>query len=418
MDAIITVYFRIIQPWIPILHETKFRTNLNDPERISSLVVILHAMVVAALRFVTDSDLSAAEVEQRCRRSRNIVVLNAMDSLTVENLQASIIIVFNDIGSGYASKAWSLVGSLTRTVEYMQLTVEDEDHNRLLKPLFSLGKAQSWTEVEERRRVFWNIFNLDRFCSVTTGWNTSLTADDMHRRLPADGGLWHKEEPVVTPYFNIWDRSAAKIRNSIAFLPADYPSSEGLKDKSSKEAVDMSTVGAFAYCIEATESLSRVTTYFLQQKVNLRDRQEVSIWLTRFKELDLRLVHWKLFLPQKWKDSNISREPARINMDPNLTLAHLTHNTSMILLHQKIAYPSRDWTDIVKLPSFCSAETCQNAAIEISTITQKYLKYTPKDSIASSQFAFCAFVSARVLLGGYCLSFLSILQKQNYQTPH
>lgn len=55
-------------------------------------------------------------------------------------------------------------------------------------------------------------------------------------------------------------------------------------------SVDMTTVGAFAYCIEATESLSRVTTYFLQQRINFDDRQEVGSWLTRFKELDLRLV--------------------------------------------------------------------------------------------------------------------------------
>lgn len=52
----------------------------------------------------------------------------------------------------------------------------------------------------------------------------------------------------------------------------------------------MTTVGAFAYCVEATESLSRVTTYFLQQGINFQDRQQVGNWLTRFKELDLRLV--------------------------------------------------------------------------------------------------------------------------------
>ncbi|GJC84374.1 hypothetical protein ColLi_07212 [Colletotrichum liriopes] len=105
-----------------------------------------------------------------------------------------------------------------------------------------------------------------------------------------------------------------------------------------------------------------------------------------------------MFLPQKWKDSNISRQPALINMDPNLTLAHVTHNTSMILLHQRIAYPESRWSNIVKLPSFCSAETCQEAAIETATITQKYLKYTPENSPATSQFAFCVFISARVLL--------------------
>jgi hypothetical protein len=111
-----------------------------------------------------------------------------------------------------------------------------------------------------------------------------------------------------------------------------------------------------------------------------------------------------MFLPQKWKDSNISREPAFIHMDPNLTLAHITHNTSMILLHQRIGYPPPDWREIVKLPSFCSAETCQLAAVETANITQKYLKYTPPEGIVSGQFIFCVFVSARVLLGELLLS--------------
>ncbi|KAL6401463.1 hypothetical protein AUP68_15333 [Ilyonectria robusta] len=58
-------------------------------------------------------------------------------------------------------------------------------------------------------------------------------------------------------------------------------------------------------------------------------------------------------------------------MDPNLTLAHATHNTSMILLHQRIAYPPADWTNIVELPSMCSAEICCNAAMEIQNIAAK-----------------------------------------------
>lgn len=54
----------------------------------------------------------------------------------------------------------------------------------------------------------------------------------------------------------------------------------------------MSNVGAFAYYIESLESLSRITAYFLQQEVNLQDRQQLTAWLTRFKELDLRLVQY------------------------------------------------------------------------------------------------------------------------------
>jgi hypothetical protein len=42
----------------------------------------------------------------------------------------------------------------------------------------------------------------------------------------------------------------------------------------------VAAVGAFAYCIEATESPSRVMTYFLQQKVDMRRPENVSSWLT------------------------------------------------------------------------------------------------------------------------------------------
>lgn len=108
-----------------------------------------------------------------------------------------------------------------------------------------------------------------------------------------------------------------------------------------------------------------------------------------------------MFLPQKWKDSNVSQEPTRVEMDPNLTLAHITHNTSMILLHQQIAYPSPDLSRIVKMPSMHSAETCQSAAAETATITQKYLKHTSSHSLVNSQFAFCIYISARALLGQF-----------------
>lgn len=68
------------------------------------------------------------------------------------------------MGNGDSSRAWPIIGSLTRTVEYLQLSVEGDDRQEkpLLRPLPSLPPPQNWTQDEERRRVFWNIFNLDR----------------------------------------------------------------------------------------------------------------------------------------------------------------------------------------------------------------------------------------------------------------
>ncbi|KAH7002435.1 fungal-specific transcription factor domain-containing protein [Ilyonectria destructans] len=413
LDEVLKSYFNHVHPWIPIIHEGRFRRRLDDDVERDKLHLVLQSMILVASRYIADEDISNSLLRsaEESENYRDWVVSKAMKHLSVENLQALLIIAFNDIGNGQASQAWPLVGSLTRMAEYLQLTVEHDEAERpsFSQPYKSLSAAKDWTEAEERRRVFWNVFSLDRFCSVSMGWNTSLTSDDVNRRLPCDGITWRKEIPVTTPYFGIWDKSAGRIGNPITFFPTHpvplqttgdgegtTPSEAGTSPEVAGTHVDMSTIGAFAYCIEATESLSRVTSYFLQQKVNIRDQRDLSDWLTRFKELDLRLVHWKMLLPQKWKVNTAQDSPSR--MDPNLTLAHVIHNASMILLHQPIAFPPPDWPFKTRLPSLCSIDTCQAAAIEIATITDRYLNRAPSKSLLSSQFSFCVYIAARVLL--------------------
>jgi hypothetical protein len=57
-------------------------------------------MVVCTIRFTQPEThgLGSEQVEVMAKRSRSIVVLKAMDSLAVENLQALIMIAFNDVG--------------------------------------------------------------------------------------------------------------------------------------------------------------------------------------------------------------------------------------------------------------------------------------------------------------------------------
>ncbi|KAI9148232.1 putative transcriptional regulatory protein [Paramyrothecium foliicola] len=414
VGLLVDAYFSCVHPWVPMVHEARFRRRLANPEQGRKLQIVIQAMALCAARYVEDIDLSKKLLSSQTQQHlKDSVIATAMKQLTVENSQALVILSFNEIGNGLASNVWSIIGALSRNVDYMQLATEHDEAERLRlsQPVASLPPAQDWTEEEERRRVFWNVFNLDRLCSVMTGWNTSLTSDDVNRRLPCDGIKWRKEDAVTTPYFGIWDKSAGRIGNPLTLLPAYYSqkateaANATLSDGSPSPAAqqhafeDLSTIGAFAYAVEATESLSRVTTYFLQQRVNMREHKEITSWLTRFKELDLRLVHWKMLLPHKWKVDVVHQHYPR--MDPNLTLAHITHNASMILLHQLIAFPPREWAFRNRLPSTCSADTCHSAAVEISTITENYLRTAPSRMPLSSQFAFCLYIAARALLLHY-----------------
>ena len=107
------------------------------------------------------------------------------------------------------------------------------------------------------------------------------------------------------------------------------------------------------------------------------------------------LFRWKIYLPERWREAcALNRDGI---MDPNLTLAHITHNTAVGLLHQGIAYPSQEWQlNPIRLPSVASAETCLAAATEVAIIAEKYLQGS--SSLTNPQFAFCLFISGRMLL--------------------
>lgn len=80
-------------------------------------------------------------------------------------------------------------------------------------------------------------------------------------------------------------------------------------------------------------------------------------------------------------------------MDPNLTLAHMTHNTAVIQLHQAVAYPEPRY---IQMASQQSAEMCLSAAREITTIAQQFLAQST--ALTNPQFSFCLFIAGRVLL--------------------
>lgn len=160
---LVDIYFIRIHPWIPILHVHQFRQQLVDSRDKSKLSTILRAITSVCIRFCDDMRLGDTETRAHIAKvNRQHVILQSMESFSVENLQAMIICAFDIIGSGRGPSAWSIVGSMARTVEQLQLSVESEDQvgspkdtQVLVKRMAFLRPCRSWSEIEERRRVFW-----------------------------------------------------------------------------------------------------------------------------------------------------------------------------------------------------------------------------------------------------------------------
>jgi hypothetical protein len=102
LDAMLDTYFKGIHPWVPLIHEARFRARLEDNDKRLKYCIVLHALVAITMKHVRFEEYGMSKKEAICqiRRSRNIVMLSGMNSLSVENLQALVLIAFD-----YVSRA-------------------------------------------------------------------------------------------------------------------------------------------------------------------------------------------------------------------------------------------------------------------------------------------------------------------------
>lgn len=97
LEAVVEAHFQTVHHWIPILHETRFRAKFKDPAERQKLPVLLHALLSASIKYVEFEDfgMSVHDVARQIRVSRRAVMSHAMESLSIENTQALVIIAFD-----------------------------------------------------------------------------------------------------------------------------------------------------------------------------------------------------------------------------------------------------------------------------------------------------------------------------------
>ena len=93
LDSIISAYFLHVHPWIPMIHQGRFRQRLESPDENRKLFVVLHAMTIAASKFLPDAVMDAGHLV----RTQTWIVSTALEDILVENLQALIILAFTDV---------------------------------------------------------------------------------------------------------------------------------------------------------------------------------------------------------------------------------------------------------------------------------------------------------------------------------
>lgn len=338
--------------------------------------VLAHAIVATTLRFSQDPRLTPQSRRRYHDVSKQRVQLYALNNPTVRALQSLVILALDVLGTSNGPQGASLLALIAQNIVHLGLGREKGVF--LETPAcpsigtvqaFVLPQPKSWIEDEERRRLFWMTYVLDRYATIDTAFDFALNEREMDRALPCRYDQFSENVPVETKWFRWTERSETIIN-----CPENC--------------------GSFSFHCEVLRILSRVHR-FLKRPVDIASAAEVQQWRETYRGLGAELDSWLHNLPGDYgKISQLCHsDPA--SKIANWIMLHAAFVTATIRLHSSAAYPTI--RSHMFTPSFNATQKCLSAVESLREIAQDVVN-TRGLNLLGPPFAFSLWVSARLLL--------------------
>ncbi|KAI9810599.1 MAG: hypothetical protein M1827_006161 [Pycnora praestabilis] len=245
VQALVSTYFTSIHLWLPIVSKKRLYQILSNAltEPGPDLALLLLCMKLIA---TPPDDFGMESPQTYCysmaKRFYSAVEQNGTYSIHL--LQAAVLIGLYEVGHAIYPAAYLTVGHCARMGYAMGI------HRRKDLPQM-LNRPSTWTDVEERGRVWWAVLILDRY--VNLGFiGRPLATEDPSRDdyLPVDENKWDEGDMAVNEFLVV--SSATSLKAS-----------------------------SFARTCQATNLLGRIIRHINDRTLDLPFRFEEALQLNR-----------------------------------------------------------------------------------------------------------------------------------------
>ncbi|KAK7743591.1 hypothetical protein SLS53_004126 [Cytospora paraplurivora] len=193
-------YFSTIHRWFPFISRKRMNLGLSLHDSGPDLALLF--LTIKLITTPPDPDLPSAADSHLYTTSKSLLaLLESAGTLSILYLQALILATLYELGHGIYPAAWMTSGAAVRYAAMLGLPSYQESCR-------VLGQCATWTEAEERRRVWWAAHVLDRVVSIGSrrpfaGGPDPPPGADL---LPVDDRAWDEgdvsgslQRPVGTP---------------------------------------------------------------------------------------------------------------------------------------------------------------------------------------------------------------------------
>ncbi|KAK1149391.1 hypothetical protein N8T08_006614 [Aspergillus melleus] len=358
IDELNQIYFEKIHPALPIIHRPRHLAAMDLAPNIRP-PVCLQYITWSHAATVSDKYHNLHELfYQRARKYAELEEMKGLGEgvLSLACCQTWLLIGTYEFRMMCFPRAWLSVGKASRLSLMLGLNRIDGLGHGVKQ---SLPAARDWTEKEERRRVFWMTYCVDRYASVGTGWPVLMDDRDITTNLPASEEAFVKGQPQQT----------ASVSDIVA------------GDR-------IPTLSPFGSVVFMAYLFGRNLTHLHRPDPQDNEHDLNGLYWQRHRSHDNILLHFALAMP------NHLRLPAGV-ADPNVIFCNMAIHTSTICLHQAAIFKAEK-NKISEQIATESKRRCIVAADQISNI-MKMISHMDL-TIMNPFMAFCVYIAARVFV--------------------
>ena len=243
-----------------------------------------------------------------------------LEHSNIRGLQALAILTVEVLGDAHTVEAMNLLALLAQNFSHLGLGVERRfdlglsiDAPAGLTQGSMIPHPTSWLQEEEARRLFWAVYNIDRYTNTSTSSNFIINEREVNRPLPCRYVLWVAGEQVDTR----WYRTDRPFE-----MTANVPEN----------------LGSFSYLCEVTRIMTRIHE-FVKQPLDFYSLSDIDRWKASYTELDRQLSSWLRSLPDEYAQISESSHSDMRTRASNWITLQSGFILASIRLHSIAGYP-------------------------------------------------------------------------------
>jgi hypothetical protein len=220
----INTFFNHVSGWLPLFHRpnfyAKYKVHDSDPEKYQSLTLedclILNSICALAARLCTATYFALLPPKARARPFLNEATRLFQDSMklgiavqpNLALLQGLLLLGWYHQVCGSSRLCGNLIGISCRLAYDLGLNNIDKE---LLETKASVqwSSADEWSNIEEHRRAWWLVWELDMFSGTILRRPHTIDKTQINVLLPVTDEAWFSNTPVasvpvITDPLQVW----------------------------------------------------------------------------------------------------------------------------------------------------------------------------------------------------------------------